>query len=105
MRRQKTMYLRCFQVDDPILLDPVSPVEGKFFANPGIRITKSTQSGVKKFVCRGSTSTTALSVKGPAKDEFRGAIVFSSHPSNPMVDECGLSDTSVPFMRTTLNLV
>ena len=32
MRRHKTMYLRCFQVDDPILLDAVSPVEGKFFA-------------------------------------------------------------------------
>jgi ATP-dependent DNA ligase len=27
MRRHKTMHLRCFQVDDPILLVPVGPVE------------------------------------------------------------------------------
>src|SRR6516225_4287944 len=63
-------------------------------SEPWIWISKPVKSGVKKFICRRSAPTGALSVKGPAKDELRGAIVFSSHPSKPMVDERGLSDSS-----------
>src|SRR6516162_190413 len=59
-----------------------------------IWVSKPTECSIKKFICGRSLSTTALFVKGPAKDELRGAKVFSSHPSKPMVDECGLSDTS-----------
>src|SRR6516162_2660397 len=59
-----------------------------------IWIAKPVKSAIKKFIGRRSAAAGALSVKRPAKDEFRGAIVFSSHPSKPMVDECGLSDTS-----------
>jgi hypothetical protein len=36
----------------------------------------------------------ALSVKGPAKDQFRTTIVFSGHPSEPMVNERRLPDPS-----------
>ncbi len=35
----------------------------------------------------------ALSVEGPAKDELRGTIMFSSHSSEPMVNERGFPDT------------
>src|SRR5208337_2974132 len=38
--------------------------------------------------------TAALSVEGPTKNELRRTIMFSSHPSEPMVDERGLSDPS-----------
>src|SRR5262249_29846900 len=61
-------------------------------SEPRIGVTKPRESGIKKFICRGSTSTTALSVKGPAKNQFRGAILLSCYASKPMVDECGLSD-------------
>src|SRR5215469_14063788 len=63
-------------------------------SDPWIWISKPMESNVKKFICRRSVSTCALSVKGPAKNELRGAIVFGGHPSKPMVDECGLSDPS-----------
>jgi hypothetical protein len=49
---------------------------------------------VKKFVGGRSASTRALSVKGPAKNELRRTIVFNSHPSEPMIDERRLPDTS-----------
>src|SRR5262249_32047065 len=57
-----------------------------------IRISKPGESSVNKFICRRRASTGALSVKGPAKDELRRAILFSSYPREPMVDERGLSD-------------
>src|SRR6516162_9547944 len=63
-------------------------------SEPWIWIAKPGKSRIKKFICGRSTSTAALSVKGPAKDELCGAIVLSSHPSKPMVYECGLSDPS-----------
>src|SRR6516164_3661596 len=59
-----------------------------------IWIAKPSECSVKKFVRRRSLPAAALSVKRPAKDELRGAIVFSCHPSKPMVDEGGLSDPS-----------
>src|SRR5215510_12430430 len=61
---------------------------------PRIWVAKPRESRIKKFIRRRSLSATALSVKGPAKDELRGAIVFCCHPSKPMVDQCGLPDTS-----------
>src|SRR5580704_4573702 len=62
--------------------------------DPRIWIAEPAQSSVKKFVCGRSTPTAALSVKGPAKNELRRTIMFSSHVSEPMVDERGLADTS-----------
>src|SRR5215510_8546722 len=63
-------------------------------SEPWIWISKPVESSIKKFIGGRSFPTGALSVKGPAKDELRGAIVFSCHPSQPMVDECGLPDPS-----------
>src|SRR6516162_9307473 len=57
-------------------------------------IAKPVKSGVKKFICGRSAPTGALSVKRPAKNQLRRTIMFSSHPSEPMVDECGFSDPS-----------
>src|SRR6516165_4029519 len=71
-------------------------------SEPWIWISKPVKSGVKKFICRRSAPTGALSVKGPAKDELRGAIVFSSHPSKPMVDKRGLPTPAQATIVTTL---
>src|ERR1700752_4042476 len=59
-----------------------------------ISITKPSQSSVQKFICGRSAPTRALSVEGPAKNELRGTIMFSSHPPEPMVEEGRLPDTS-----------
>jgi hypothetical protein len=61
-------------------------------SDPWIWISKPSESSVKKFVGGGSLATRALSVEGPAKNEFRRAIVSSSHPSEPIVNERGLPD-------------
>src|ERR1700730_4117735 len=61
-------------------------------SEPWIWISKPVESRIKKFICRRSVPTAALSVEGPAKNELRRAIMFSSHPSEPMVNERGLSD-------------
>src|SRR6266478_5617784 len=58
-----------------------------------IWIAKPSESRVKKFICGRSAPTAALSVEGPTKNELRRTIMVSSHPSEPMVDERGLSDT------------
>jgi len=63
-------------------------------SEPWIWISKPVESSVEEFICRRSVPTAALSVKGPAKNKLRRAIMFSSHPSEPMVDECRLSDPS-----------
>jgi hypothetical protein len=57
-----------------------------------IWISKPVESRIKKFICRRSVPTGALSVEGPAKDELRRAVMFSSHPSKPMVDQRRFSD-------------
>src|ERR1700758_3763515 len=62
-------------------------------SDPRIWISKPSESSVKKFICGRSAPTAALSVKRPAKNELCRAIMFSSHPSEPMVDERGLTDT------------
>src|SRR5208283_2926315 len=56
-------------------------------------IAKPVESRVKKFTSRRSVSNAALSVKGPAKNELRRTIMFSRDPSEPMIDERGLTDT------------
>jgi len=63
-------------------------------SDPRIWITKPSQGRVKKFICGRSAPTRALSVEGPAKNELRRTIMFSSHPSEPMVEERRLPDTS-----------
>src|SRR5258708_36597083 len=63
-------------------------------SEPRIWISKPGESGVKKFVGGRSASPRALSVKGQAKNELRRTIVFNSHPSEPMIDERRLPDTS-----------
>src|SRR5271165_146365 len=62
-------------------------------SDPWIGISKPVESRVKKFICRRSVPTGALSVKGPAKDQLCRTIMCSSHSSEPMVDKCGLPDT------------
>src|ERR1700693_419239 len=57
-----------------------------------IRIAKPSESRIQKFICGRSVPTGALSVEGPTKNAFRTAILFSSHSSEPMVDERGFSD-------------
>ena len=44
-----------------------------------IRITKPSQSRVKKFIGGRRLPAAALFVKGPAKDELRRTIVLGSH--------------------------
>src|ERR1700731_3487453 len=59
-----------------------------------IGIAKPGQSSVNEFVCGRSLPTAALSVEGPAKNKLCRTIMFSSHPSEPMVNESGLPDPS-----------
>src|SRR5258705_10343679 len=61
-------------------------------SGPWIRGTRPRESSVKKFIRGRSAPTAALSVKGPAKNELRRTIMFSPHPSEPMVDERRLPD-------------
>jgi hypothetical protein len=53
----------------------------------------NTMTGVKKFICGRSASTTALSGKRPAEYKLRRMIVFGSHPTEPMIHQRGLPDT------------
>src|ERR1700730_7192370 len=62
-------------------------------SDPWIRITKPTECSVKKFICGRGTSTRSLPVERPTKNELRRAILFSSHSSEPVVDECRLPDS------------
>src|SRR6516165_5890257 len=59
-----------------------------------IWIAKPSQSGIKKFICRRSVAAGALSVERPAKYELRRTIQFSSHSSEPMVDQRRFSDSA-----------
>src|ERR1700730_11711703 len=62
-------------------------------SDPWIQITKPTECSVKKFICGRGTSTRSLPVERPTKNELRRAILFSSHSSEPVVDECRLPDS------------
>src|SRR5580700_10502111 len=63
-------------------------------SHPWIWISKPSESSVKKFICRRTVPTAALSVERPAKYELRRTIVFSSHSSKPMVDQRRFSDSA-----------
>src|SRR6516162_2998408 len=62
-------------------------------SEPRVWISKPVESGVNEFIRRRGVRTAALSIKGPAKNELRRTIMFSSHSSKPMVDQNGLPDT------------
>src|SRR5262249_9748304 len=59
-------------------------------SKPWIWISKPVESRIKKFIRRRSVPTAALSVEGPTKNQLCRTIMVSSHPSEPMVNECGL---------------
>src|ERR1700757_501484 len=63
-------------------------------SHPWIWIPKPSESSVDKFVCGRRLAARALSVEGPAKNELRRPILFSSYPPQPTVDERGFPDTS-----------
>src|SRR5271165_49560 len=62
-------------------------------SDPRIWITKPSESRVDKLICGRRAPTCALSVEGPAKNELRRTIIFSSHPPEPMVDQRRLAHT------------
>src|ERR1700674_3978730 len=70
-----------------------------------IWISKPSESRVKKFICGRSLSTAALPVEGPTKNKLRRTILVSSHPSEPMVNECGLPDPSPGNDRNDIYLL
>src|SRR6267154_6227347 len=57
-------------------------------------MAKPVKSGIKKFIGRRSVAAGALSVERPAKYELRRTILFSSHSSEPMVDQRRFSDSA-----------
>src|ERR1700738_4420226 len=59
-----------------------------------IWICKPSESRIKKFIRGRTVPTGALSVEGPTKNKLCRTIMVSSHPSEPMVNERGLSDAS-----------
>src|SRR5215469_7475159 len=59
-----------------------------------IWISKPVERRIKKFISRRSVPTRALSVEGPTKNKLCRTIMVSSHLSQPMVNERGLSDPS-----------
>src|ERR1700737_915472 len=61
-------------------------------SEPWIWIAKPIESRIKKFICRRSVPTAALSVEGPTKNKLCRTIMVSSHPSQPMVDDRGFSN-------------
>src|SRR5260370_39666319 len=61
---------------------------------PWIWISKPVESRIKKFICRCSVPSAALSVEGPTKNKLCRTIMVSSHPSEPMVNQRGLPDTT-----------
>src|SRR6266481_2982864 len=63
-------------------------------SKPWIWIAKPVKSGIKKFICRRSVPTGALSVERPAKNQIRRTIMFGGHPSQPMINQRRFSDPS-----------
>src|SRR5271165_365056 len=63
-------------------------------SDPRVWIAKPVESRIKKLIGRRSVPTAALSVEGPAKNQFRRTIMVSSHSSEPVVNERRLSDPS-----------
>src|SRR5260370_2428528 len=73
-------------------------------SDAGIGISKPSESSVKKFIRGQSVPTGALSVEGPTKNKLCRAIMVSSHPSEPMVNEGGLSDAGPSHDRHDIDL-
>src|SRR6516162_10249771 len=63
-------------------------------SKPRVWVAKPRESGIEKFICRRSVPPCALSVERPAKNELCRAILFSSHSSEPMVDQRRFSDSA-----------
>src|SRR6516225_4711251 len=63
-------------------------------SKPWIWIAKPSECSVQKFIGGRGVPASALPVEGPAKNELRRAILFSSHASEPMVDQRGFSDSA-----------
>src|SRR6516225_10744149 len=63
-------------------------------ANPRVWVTKPSKGCIKKFIGGRSIPTGALSVKGPTKNKFCGAIAVRSHPTEPMVYQRRFPDTT-----------
>src|SRR5580692_8862526 len=61
-------------------------------SDPWIWIAKPSESRIEKFICRRSVPAGALPIERPAKNQLRRTIMFSSHPSKPMVDQRRFSD-------------
>src|SRR6516164_236044 len=61
-------------------------------SEPRIWVSKPSQRGIKKLICRRSTPTSTLPVKGPTKNKLCRTIMLGRHSSEPMVDERGLSN-------------
>src|SRR5271166_4949528 len=74
-------------------------------SKPWIWIAKPVQSSIKKFIGRRSAATGALSVERPAKYELRRTILFSSHSSEPMVDQRRFSDSAPGNNRNNVDLL
>jgi hypothetical protein len=58
-------------------------------SDPWIWIAKPNESRIKKLICGRSLPTAALPIEGPAENKLCRTIVFSRHPSEPMVNERG----------------
>src|SRR6516165_8416513 len=61
-------------------------------SEPRIWVAKPRESGIKKFICRRSTPTSTLTIERPTKNKLCRTIMFSSHSSEPMVDQRRFSD-------------
>src|SRR5258707_15575960 len=71
-------------------------------SEPWIWISKPSESRIKKFVCRRSLPTAALSVEGPTKNKLCRTIMVSSHPSEPMVNKRRFSDPRPGYDRNDI---
>jgi hypothetical protein len=74
-----------------------------------IGIPEPSQSSVKKFICGRSAPGRALSIEGPAKNELRRTILFSSHWLRRMAAERyrsaeKLYELSVPKLDSSVRI-
>src|SRR5436309_15800388 len=63
-------------------------------SDPWIWIAKPGESCIEKFIRGRSVPTAALSVERPAKNKLCRTIMVGSHPSEPVVHQRRLPDTS-----------
>src|SRR5580700_5263591 len=74
-------------------------------SEPWIWISKPVESRVKKFICRRSLPTAALSVERPTKNELCRTIMVGSHPSEPMVNQSGLANARPSHDRNEIYIL